>query len=139
MAMIPNNNMPVGSDFPDILVVERVDNTYHINENGTVYGFIRGKEALRQWVVSCLSTERYKYPIYSWNFGLETEDLYGQNPQYVMAVLEHRIKEALSVDSRILRVYAYEAHPEGKKVHVRFMLMTVFDNELFEHTIEDVL
>ena len=139
MAMIPDNNIPVGSAFPVITITERIDNTFKINENGTVYGYIRGKEALRQWVVTCLSTERFKYPIYSWDFGLETEDLYGRDPFYVMAVLEYRIREALTVDNRIKRLYNYEARFDKKKVYIRFMLETIFDNELFEHTVEGIL
>ena len=139
MAMIPENNIPVGSDIPEATINEKVDNTFKINDNGTVYGFIKGREALRQWVVTCLSVERFKYPIYSWNFGLQIEDLYGRDPFYVIALLEPRIREALTVDERVISLYDYAARVDKKRIHVRFTLETVFDNIQFEHTLEDIL
>lgn len=76
--------------------------TYKIDwENGTIGGFIDGKEAVKQAVELALTTERYVWKIYSWNYGSEIHTLYGKSDAYAMSEIERMIKDALSVDSRI--------------------------------------
>ena len=44
-----------------------------------------------QWfkvVFNILNTERYQYIIYSWNYGIELIDLYGQPVSYVIPELK---------------------------------------------------
>jgi len=134
--MIPSSTF---LDTDSVASIQRIDRTFKIKDNGTVYGFTKGQDALRQWVVTCLSVERYRYPIYSWNFGLQTEDLYGRDPLYVIAVLEQRIEEALTVDSRIIGISNFAARFEKKTVFARFTVNTVFDNIEQEISFEDIL
>ena len=47
-------------------------------ENGNPI-FVEGKEAVAVWIYKALSTPRFRYEIYSWNFGCETESLIGQD------------------------------------------------------------
>lgn len=72
-----------------------------------ILGSCDGLEALRQTVWLILNTERYAYPIFSWNYGIELEDLYGKPVTLVCPELERRISEALSVDERIKSVDAF--------------------------------
>lgn len=60
--------------------------------------------AVKQAVYKILLTERYQYPIYSWNYGIETMDLYGKPLSYVRPELERRVREALLQDDRITSV-----------------------------------
>jgi len=134
--MIPNSDF---NNIDSIVPVTRTDNTYKINKNGTVYGFIDDRDALRQWVVTALSTERYRYPIYSWNFGLETEDLYGREPQYAMSVLQSRIHEALTIDERITGLTNYNSYHDKGSVYVSFTLNTIFDDQDYEKEFTGIL
>ncbi len=75
----------------------------HIAED-RVSGFCDGKEAMKQVVYKILNTERYRYVVYSWNYGIELQDLFGMPASYVCPVLERRITEALMQDDRITDV-----------------------------------
>jgi len=67
-------------------------------------GKVDGLEAVEQAVYKILATERYQYPIYSWNYGVELMDLYGKPLSYVRPEAERRIREALLQDDRITAV-----------------------------------
>ncbi len=90
----------------DIILEKEPTNTYklHFESDNNVVGYTDGLEAIRQAVYKILQTERYEYIIYSWNYGVEFKDLYGEPIPFVYAELERRITEALLVDDRIKEV-----------------------------------
>jgi hypothetical protein len=106
---------------------EPTSRTYKLNiDRQTIAGYTNEQEAMIQAIYLILNIERYDYLIYSWNYGIELKDLFGQPTFYVMAELERRITEALMVDSRITAVDNFEITREGKKVHVKFTVHTIF-------------
>ena len=79
--------------------------TWKIHENrAEARGNIDELEAMRQAVYKILETERYRYAIYDWNYGIELEELYGKNVTYVIPELKKRIEEALLADDRVTAV-----------------------------------
>lgn len=86
-----------------------------------------GLDAVKQTVFKILNTERYDYLIYSWNYGIELIDLYGQPPILVYPEVERRITEALLQDDRITAVDTFEFE-ETKKgvVFVTFTVHTIY-------------
>lgn len=86
--------------------------------------FVDGLPAIEQAIYLILGTERYAFPIYSWDYGIEFVDLYGQPMPYVMAELPSRIKEALLTDNRITDVTGFEFERNGKKLKVTFTVVT---------------
>lgn len=97
------------------------------NEREKIVGREEGLEAVRQAVYKILQTERYEYPIYSGDYGIELKDLYGQPISYVCPELERRITEALLWDSRIESVdnFRFDTSKKGV-VAVSFTVGTVF-------------
>ena len=76
--------------------------TYRMSEEKKeVRGALDGMEAVKQAVYKILQTERYKYVIYDWNYGVELEDLFGKAVSFVIPELQRRITEALLADDRI--------------------------------------
>lgn len=75
-----------------------------------VYGgrvqVIEGVDTLTQWIKFALTTERDRYPIYSGEFGVEFEALVARSPtpEEVETEAPRMIREALSVDDRIIEV-----------------------------------
>jgi len=122
--------IPSISAFPkqNLKIVNQPTNTYKINlQNNQVYGGIDGKEAMIQAIYKILSTERYQYVIYSWNYGIELADLYGEAVSYVYPELERRITEALTWDHRIKHVDNFKFDSPNKgEVCVSFMVHTIF-------------
>lgn len=100
------------------------------SENGSIVKRIDGIEAVRQAVFKILNTERYLYPVYSWDYGVELADLFGEPYDYVCAELERRIREALECDDRINSVdeFVFSRVDSGNSgaVNVTFSVHTVF-------------
>lgn len=105
------------------------DKTFYLDrEQGKFLGMTEGLDAIKQSVYLLLNTQRYQYPIYSWNYGVELQDLIGQPKEYALPEIKRCITEALLQDDRITAVdnFAFEIH--GKKVHVSFLIHTIFGN-----------
>lgn len=102
--------------------------TYKMDiEKGSVQGYADGLEAVRQAIHKILMTERYRYIMYSWDYGIELQDLYGEPASYVCPELERRISEALLCDDRIQSVENFEFDLAQKgAVHVSFTAHTIF-------------
>ena len=84
-------------------------------------------ESVKQAVFKILSTERYKYIIYSWNYGIELEDLFGQPVMFVCPEIERRVTEALGQDDRITSVDSFDFDTSKRSVvSVSFTVHTIF-------------
>lgn len=121
--MIPS----LGTLNTELKEVEIPTNTHRIvYAKARVNGNVDDLEAIRQAVYLILSTERYKFPIYSWNYGVELVDLIGQNTSLVIPELKKRITEALLADSRISEVSDFQFTVNKNKVTVKFIVSTAF-------------
>lgn len=123
--MIPSGNAFLQEDFE---IESQPSKTYKMYlEQEVINGMTDGLDAMKQTIFMILNTERYQYIIYSWNYGIELIDLFGEPVTYVCPELERRITEALTQDERILSVDAFSFDVSVKgKVHVTFTAHTVF-------------
>ncbi len=121
--MIPNSRKEFGQTF---IRTEETSHTYHMNETeASIVGECDGMDAVIQAADKILSTERYQYAIYSWNYGIELADLVGMPLSYCMAELERRIKEALLMDDRIKEVKDFTFQQMGKRsLEVKFTIIS---------------
>lgn len=96
-------------------------------DKNRISGYCDGVEALKLTIYHILLTERYRFLIYSWNYGFELDDLYGEPYHYVCMELERRIAEALTQDDRINSVdsFIFE-RPKKKTIHVTFTAHTIY-------------
>ncbi|WP_042474590.1 DUF2634 domain-containing protein [Bacillus ndiopicus] len=101
--------------------------TYKIDfEKKRITGYVDGREAVKQFIMKVLSTERYEFLIYSWDYGTELARLFGQPIPFVYSELKRLIKEALTQDDRIESVDAFSFSHYKNKVHVQMTVHTVF-------------
>lgn len=123
--MIPSTNTILSTDL-EIEMQPSKDYKLHF-EKDIINGFCDGLEAMKQVVYKILNTERYKYIIYSWNYGVELADLFGEPISYVCSELQRRITEALVQDDRINSVDDFEFDlTERRTVKVTFTVRTIF-------------
>lgn len=109
----------------EITPIEHPSRTYKIEkEKDRINGYADEIAAVIQSIYLILNTERYKYVIYSWNYGVELDDLFGKPMPYVMSELERRIKEALTMDSRIDDVKEFTFTRKGHRLHVTFTVIS---------------
>lgn len=124
--MIPNNNSDDSIPI-DFEVVEEPSYTPYLNqETYRINGFIDDIEAVKQSVYLILNVERYDWLIYSWNYGIELNDLYGEESNFAVAELERVITESLLQDDRINEVNDFIFKVEKNNIYVEFVVITIF-------------
>jgi phage baseplate assembly protein W len=122
--MIPSTNSILSTN----LKVERQPTkTYKFDiENNVINGFCDNLEAMTQVVYKILNTERYKSIMYSWNYGIELLDLFGEPINYAVSELKRRITEALVQDDRIQSVDNFEYKTDRRTVYLSFTVHTIY-------------
>ena len=123
--MIPSTNSILSTDL-EVEMQPSKNYKMHIGQN-VINGICDELEAMKQVIYKILNTERYQYIIYSWNYGVELNDLFGEPVTYVCPELERRIKEALVQDDRIEDVNNFEFNlTEKRTIKVTFTVHTIY-------------
>lgn len=124
--MLPKIN---NSFYDKIDIVNYPTNTFKIDfSKNRIKNLFDGVDALKQAIFKILMTERYKYSIYNWDYGIEIEDLIGMPKGYVKTEIERRIKEALLQDDRILDIYDFSFNDlkEKSSLEIKFFVKSIF-------------
>ena len=88
------------------------------------------RETLFQACYKAINTERYAFAIYSWNYGIVLQDLFGQPIPYVYAVLPDRIRDCLLQDDRVQDVTNFDLqNPSRGTVYCRFEVIPTWSDE----------
>lgn len=120
--MIPENNT---TDIEIVTLSDKTQKLYY--KTNDIKGYIDKREAVQQSIVKMLNTSRYHYIIYSWDYGLELEDLIGKNMSYVIPEIKRRIIEAIEQDDRVERIYDFKFEKINKEsILVTFIVDTIF-------------
>jgi len=122
--MIPQRTINVELATEEALQTSR---TYKITGD-RIQGYTDGLDALKQAIYKVLNTERYEYPIYSFNYGIELENLIGKDPVYVQIELKRRIRECLLRDDRITEVDNFKFEFNGDQLKCAFDVHNIFGN-----------
>lgn len=127
--MIPNIDLLT----QEIEEVQYYGKTYKVEvladrEEDRINGYIDDIESVKQAIYLILSTERYKYIIYSWDYGVELVDLIGKPIPYCMSEIPRRVKEALLVDNRIEDITDFQFERKGTTLHTTFTVVTNVGN-----------
>lgn len=122
----------------DVVSTRQPGFTYKLNvERERVLGYTDKLDAYRQAVYKILNTERYEYVIYSWNYGVEFQELIGKPIYYVIPEIERRITEALMQDDRTVAVGGFEFDTSKRGiVHVTFTAVSIYGEEKIETKVE---
>lgn len=105
------------------------------NYDSILSGVADGIDAVKQAIFLILSTERYKYVIYSHDYGVELDTLYGRPLTYVLPELRRRIREALVQDDRITDADNFVFETGKSTVTARFTARTIFGDIEAERTV----
>ena len=100
--------------------------TFYIDfESKKILGIIDDKKAIEQSILLALSTSRFKYLIFSWNYGEEINKLVGKPKDLARAELPRLLKECLLVDDRISSIEDVVLTSVEEGLHVSFTAVTV--------------
>ena len=92
-------------------------------------------DAMKQACYKIVYTERYRHLIYSWNYGIELEDLFGKPLTYVYPELKRRISEALLADDRVSEVDSFTFSHKRGEVLAEFRVITKFGEFTMERSV----
>jgi hypothetical protein len=119
------DTLPEDIELEDIDEEDLPTNTF-LAYGEQIEGMDDSLEAMRQAVHIILNTKRFNYQIYTENFGIELDDLIGEEPDYIESVFPDRIREAFSIDDRILSEQNYVFTTIGDTMTITFDVVTVF-------------
>lgn len=104
--------------------------TYKINfEEKRIIGEIDGLDAIKQAVYKILHTERFNSLLYSWDYGVEFENLIGKDYDFILGDLQRRIEEALLQDDRIERIENIKVNKkQNDSIDVSFVVVSKYGN-----------
>lgn len=111
-----------------VLPRERLpERTFRLDEQtGIVRDLTKGFEATRQAIRLILLTERFRYEIYSFQYGTELEGLVGMGDSILFPEIKRRVTEALMVDDRVTGTSDFRFNRLRTRVTVRFTVHTIF-------------
>lgn len=113
--------------------------TYRLDlDKGRIVGKVDGLTAVNQAIRKAIITPRFKCLIYDNQYGSEIEEAIitkNASPDYIEAVTEGFIRDALRPDTRILSVYDFRFEFEEDKAHVFFRADTIFGQTEIEEVI----
>ena len=103
------------------------ENNIPILEKGD-FKIVEGNEAIKTWAFKAMMTERFRYEIYSWNYGSELDSLIGQSysPNLTKAESIRFIKETLLVNPYIINVSNVEVSFDSGKLSITAKLETIY-------------
>lgn len=137
MATLPEG-VTIGAD-TDVTFEDYPTYTYYVDPlTRQISRMTDGLEAMVQAVEIIMSVERYKFQIYTPNFGIEFEGLIGEPFGFVISELKRRINDALSVDNRITETkdFVFDAEPLEGELTLSFTVVTVFGDFEFSTILE---
>lgn len=104
--------------------------TYHIDfEKNRVVGFCDRTKAMEQAIYMILMTDRFKYYIYSWNYGTEWDKLWGKSYPVFKSLSRRVISEALLEDERITELLNFQiSQVDSQTAAISFIAETIFGN-----------
>lgn len=119
--MIPTS----GLDGLEITEKMETSKTYRIIKDN-LSGYVDELESLKQAIYKVLNTEKYEYPIYSFNYGIELENLVGKDSDYVKIELKRRIEECLLEDERIKEVNDFQFTQDADYLYCSFNVLSIY-------------
>lgn len=124
--MIPTGGQIISTDITE---EQETSRTWRLDfEKGRVIGMVDDLEAVKQAVFKIVKTERFQYLIYSFDYGIEMQNMLGKSPLYVQTELRRRIQEALLQDDRIQSIEGLTMDINGDELTARFTVVTNYGN-----------
>lgn len=89
---------------------------------------VKGKEAIKMWIYKVLRTNRYKHIIYTWDYGVELEELISMpfDRAFIESEVQRYIKEALLVNDHIKEITNFNISFEKTWLTCNFTVITEY-------------
>ena len=102
--------------------------TYKINfQTNQIEGKISGIEALKQYFLLAINTQRFSNVAFTSNFGMDWNDLIGLPDDYIISEVLTRVQDMILADKRFLSVDYYDTTPfeiNGNNIIINLVVKT---------------
>lgn len=98
-------------------------------ETGQLTGrIVEGLEAIKVWIWNVLHIPRYRFMIYSWDYGNELEELIGigYSEEYIETEAKRMVEECLLVNEYINSISDFSIAIKNEKVNMSFIAETIY-------------
>ena len=98
-------------------------------ETGQMTGkIVEGIEAIRVWVWCAMDTQRFRYGIYSWDYGADFEQYIGQSvtQEFLDTDAHDEVEETLLINPYITGIDDFEIEMDGEHLHIAFTVHTIY-------------
>lgn len=89
---------------------------------------VDGNEAIKSWIYRAIRTARFRYEIYTWDFGSEIESLINQSytKALIKSEIERYVKEALLINEYIESVDVVNISFENDVLSIDISVTTIY-------------
>lgn len=98
-------------------------------ETGMLTGqVVTGIEAIKVWIWCALHTQRFRYAIYSWDYGADMEQYIGQavTQEFLDTDCHDEVEETLTISPYITGIDDFSAELTGDHLHMTFTVRTIY-------------
>ena len=98
-------------------------------ETGQLTGrIVEGKEAIRVWIWLAMKIPRYRYYVYTWDYGNEYEDLIGQSytEEYTETEARRMTEDCLLIHEEIQKISDFKTAMTGSALTAAFTAETIY-------------
>ncbi len=132
--MFPFYGDKKSEEIAELPICKDIDWDYENNKPKYINGmpkWVYGLEAVKAWCYRTLQVRRYNLEMYTWNFGVEFENLVGKHysKQYTRAEAIRYIQEALSINPDITGISNVIVSSEGSNLNISCNIDTVYGTE----------
>lgn len=93
---------------------------------------LEGIDAVRTWISKTLRTERFRYLVYSWDYGQELDSLLGKRSVPDQSEAERYVKEALGTSPYIQSLNDFQLQYDADTLSIRFTANTVYGEVMID-------
>ncbi len=89
---------------------------------------VEGAEAIKVWIYNTLRTSRYRYNIFSWDYGSETDDLIGQpySKEYLSMEAKRMVEDCIIMNKYVTSITDFSISTEDDKLNISFTANSLF-------------
>lgn len=98
-------------------------------ETGMLTGqVVTGIEAIKVWIWCALHTQRFRYAIYSWDYGADMEQYIGQavTQEFLDTDCHDEVEETLTISPYITGIDDFSAELTGDHLRMAFTVRTIY-------------
>ena len=89
---------------------------------------VDGSEAVKCWIWKALMTQRFRWALYTWNYGSELESYIGRvlSDEYLKTDVKLALEDCLLINEEIKSITNYSAYVEGDVLYISFTAVTKY-------------